>query len=475
MIELNGVLRKALTLGAAVLPLTSCSRQEIRPNVIFILADDLGYGDLGCLGQTRFQTPNIDRLASEGVLFTQHYSGSPVSAPSRSVLLTGLHSGHTPIRGNREMPGEGQQPLASSEYTLFDLFKGEGYTTGVFGKWGLGYPGSDGTPSRHGVDDFYGYNCQRYSHSYYPDHLWDNDRKLILSGNLDRKEGDYAPALIHDQALSFIRDHKDRPFFMIYSSVLPHAELKAPEDDMALFGDAFQPEVPFKGDDGGPYFRKGSYGSQERPHTAFAAMVTLLDRQVGEIAELIDSLGLAENTMIVFTSDNGPHQEGGADPDFFDSNSCWRGYKRDLYEGGIRVPFIVRWQGTAPAGVTSDHISAFWDFMPTMADMLDVDLPSATDGISYLPSVTGEGEQKIHDFLYWEFHEAGGRQAVRCGDWKAVVNNLSSGRHIELFDIAADSSETRDLAAEYPEIVMSMDSLMRVSHVPSEVFPFPGD
>lgn len=461
--------------GTAVLNVTSCTEPASHPNVVFILADDLGYGDINCLGQQKFETPNMDSLASQGILFRQHYSGSPVSAPSRSVLLTGLHSGHTPVRGNKEMPGEGQQPLASETYTLFDLFKEKGYSTGVFGKWGLGYPGSDGTPAKHGVDDFYGYNCQRYSHSYYPDHLWDNDEKVVLEGNKNRQENDYAPYLIHDQALDFIRRHKDKPFFMMYTSVLPHAELKAPAAEMERFGDAFEPEIPFKGDDGGPYFRLGAYGSQEKPHTAFAAMVTLLDRQVGEIVAELEELGIADNTIIVLTSDNGPHQEGGADPDFFDSNSCWTGYKRDLYEGGIRLPLIVRWDGKVKPGQVSDHVSAFWDFMPTMADMLGIELPVKTDGISYLPSLTGNGEQAEHDYLYWEFHELGGRQAVRCGDWKAVANNILAGRNVELYNLNDDPSETVDLSETFPEKTAYMDSLMRVSHTPSESFPFPGD
>lgn len=461
--------------STAALNLISCSKTAPVPNVVFILADDLGYGDLGFLGQKHFDTPNIDRLASQGMVFTQHYSGSSVSAPSRSVLLTGLHTGHAPIRGNKEMPGEGQEPMPSSAYTLFDLFKDKGYSTGVFGKWGLGYPGSDGAPSAHGVDDFYGYNCQRYSHSYYPDHLWDNDEKVVLKGNIDRQENDYAPALIHEQAIDFIREHKDAPFFMMYTSVLPHAELKAPKEDIDRFADRFAPETPFNGVDDGPYYRKGNYESQPRPHAAFAAMVTLLDRQVGEIVAELEALGIADNTMIVFTSDNGAHQEGGADPDFFDSNSCWRGYKRDLYEGGIRVPLIVRWDGKVREGSVSGHISAFWDFLPTLAEAIGADVPEGTDGVSFLPELSGQGEQQEHDYLYWEFHELGGRQAVRCGDWKAVVNNISAGRNVELYNLKDDPSETADLSERFPEKTAYMDSLMRVSHTPSESFPFPGD
>lgn len=472
---MNRVLPFFALCGAAALGMTSCQERDGQPNVVFILADDLGYGDLSFLGQKQFETPNIDRLASQGMVFTQHYAGSPVSAPSRSSLLTGLHTGHAPIRGNKEMPGEGQQPMPSSTYTLFDLFKSNGYATGVFGKWGLGYPGSDGCPSAHGVDDFYGYNCQRYSHSYYPDHLWDNDVKVVLEGNKDRQENEYAPHLIHEQALDFIREHRREPFFMMYTSVLPHAELKAPAEEMAKFGDKFEPETPFKGEDDSPYFRKGAYASQDKPHAAFAAMVTLLDRQVGELVEELEKYGIADNTIIVFTSDNGPHQEGGADPDFFDSNSCWTGYKRDLYEGGIRVPLIIRWDGVVSEGTTCDLVSAFWDFMPTMAEMTGTQIPVNVDGISYLPTLTGREGQKYHDHLYWEFHEAGGRQAVRSGNWKAVAYNLSAGRRMELYNVVNDPSETNDVADKNPALVSYMESLMDSARTPSAEFPFPLD
>lgn len=461
---------------ATGLALTACSDNHNKPNVVIILADDLGYGDLSCMGQRHFSTPNIDSLASEGVVFSQHYAGAPVSAPSRSVLLTGLHSGHTPIRGNREMPGEGQQPLAGDTFTLFDLFKDAGYATGAYGKWGLGYPGSDGTPAQHGVDEFYGYNCQRYAHSYYPDHLWHNDEKIVLEGNTQARTNDYAPELIHKQALDFIERNSDQPFVMYYASVLPHAELVVPEAELSKFEGQFADERPYVGLDSGPFFRKGGYASQEHPRAAFAAMVTMLDRHVGEIMQKLEEEGIADNTILIFTSDNGAHFEGGADPYFFNSSAGMRGFKRDLFEGGIRVPMIIRWpSGNAQGGRRTDHVCAFWDIMPTLAQVLDVELPVSVDGISFLPELKGQEGQGQHEYLYWEFHENGGRQAVRMGDWKGIAYGLDQGRRVRLYNLKQDPTESVDLASDYPEMASKMDSLMRTSHVPSPDFPFPGD
>ena len=444
------------------------------PNIVFILADDLGYGDVGCLGQQKIPTPNIDRLAAQGKLFTQHYAGSPVSAPSRSCLVTGQHTGHTPIRGNKEYSGEGQQPLPEDTYTVFRLFKEHGYTTGVFGKWGLGAPQTVGAPNAQGVDEFFGYNCQRLAHSYYPYHLWHNTEKVMLEENSGMSEGAYAPYLIHEAALQFIEQNRRNPFFLWYTTTIPHAELRLPASEIDKF--VGRPELatekPFHGCDSGPAYKNGGYGSQEHPHAAYAAMVALLDRQVGELCDRIDSLGLADNTLIVFSSDNGPHREGGADPEFFNSNGRLRGFKRDLYEGGIRVPFIVRWPGVVEAGSRTGHVSAFWDFLPTVAELLDAAVPVPIDGISYLPTLTGKGVQREHDYLYWEFHEIGGRQAVRQGDWKAIRYNVSKDGGIRLYHLADDIRETRDRAAEYPRKVEMFDSLMRVARTESEIFRF---
>lgn len=444
------------------------------PNIIFILADDLGYADLSCMGQTKFSTPNIDSLAAQGVMFTQHYSGSSVSAPSRSCLITGQHTGHTVIRGNKELPVEGQYPLPADTYTIFKMLKDNGYKTSVFGKWGLGAPGTEGAPENQSVDEFFGYNCQRLAHSYYPYHLWHNSGKIVLDGNAGKDENDYAPFLIHDKALDFIRDNRDTTFFMWYTSVIPHAELKVPEEELMPFvgRPILEEEKSYHGCDDGEYYKNGGYGSQQYTHAAFSAMVSVLDRQVGEICALIDSLGIADNTIIIFTSDNGPHVEGGADPDFFDSNGELRGYKRDLYEGGIRVPFIVKWDNVIKENTKSNHVSAFWDFMPTMADVIGADVPDNIDGISYLPSLNGHGEQKEHDYLYWEFHENNGRQAVRKGDWKAVKYDVHNNGSIELYNLKIDVSEKFNLADAYPQKVAELDSLMKVSRTESELFDF---
>ncbi len=469
-------MKKIVYAGLAALPVLSCAPEKPveKPNIIFILADDLGYGDLSCYGQEKFSTPNIDRLAQQGKLFTQHYAGCSVSAPSRSSVITGLNTGHTPIRGNKEMGGEGQYPIPASTSQIFKFLQANGYVTGCFGKWGLGAPSTEGAPEVQGVDEFFGYNCQRLAHNYYPDHLWHNAERIVLEGNQGRGEEQYAPYLIHDKALDFIDINKDRPFFLWYTTTIPHAELRLPEEEIApLRGlPQFEPEVPYEGIDEGPQYKTGGYGSQETPHAAFAAMVTLLDKQVGEISAKLDELGIAENTILVFASDNGPHKEGGADPEFFNSNGPLRGVKRDLYEGGIRVPLIVRWPGHVEAGTTSDHISAFWDFLPTVADVIGVELDFPTDGISMLPELTGEGVQQEHDQLYWEFHEGGGRVAIRRGDWKAVVYNITHGGKMQLYNLAVDPGEEHDLAAEHPEMIEEFRGLFRASRVPSDIFNF---
>ncbi len=475
VVATTAAMMSCLSTDIKITAIDTCDSQNIKnPNIIFILADDLGYADLSCMGQTKFSTPNIDNLAQRGITFTQHYSGSSVSAPSRSCLITGQHTGHTVIRGNKELPVEGQYPLPSDTYTIFKLLKENGYKTSVFGKWGLGAPATYGSPENQNVDEFFGYNCQRLAHSYYPYHLWHNSEKIILDGNKGKNENDYAPYLIHNEALDFIRDNKDTTFFMWYTSVIPHAELKLPQQELEFFvgKSELEEEKSYQGCDDGEYYKNGGYGSQRYTHAAFASMVSVLDRQVGEISALIDSLGIADNTIIIFTSDNGPHIEGGADPDFFDSNGELRGYKRDLYEGGIRVPFIVKWDNVIKKNTKSDHISAFWDFLPTMADILNAETPDNIDGISYLPTLKGIGSQMEHDYLYWEFHENNGRQAIRKGDWKAVRYNVHNDGKIELYNLEDDMSEKYNLAEKYPEMVAEFDSLMKVSHTESDLFMF---
>lgn len=465
-------------LGGLLLVLSlSCgvpTESERPPNIIFILADDLGYGDLSCLGQQHFATPHLDQLAAGGMLLRQHYAGSTVCAPSRSALLTGLHTGHTFVRGNQEVQPEGQYPLPDSVVTLAEVLQAQGYVTGAFGKWGLGYPGSEGDPNRQGFDTFFGYNCQRYAHHYYPRHLWHNQDRVSLPANAGTAKGVYAPDLIQAEALAFIEAHQARPFFLFVPTPLPHAELAAPEHLMAKYKDAFLPETPYVGYDGGEGYREGRYESQARPHAAFAAMVDLLDQQVGEIVARVEALGLAEQTLIIFTSDNGPHREGGADPDYFGSNGPFRGYKRDLYEGGIRVPTIAYWPGHIAPGTQRDHVSAFWDYFPTLATLAGAAVPAGLDGLSLLPTLLDTGRQAQHPHLYWEFHELGGRIAVRRGPWKAVKYQYLTQPQApaELYHLEQDPGETQDLATQYPDIRAELEALMTNSRTPSPIFRF---
>ena len=446
-----------------------------KPNIVYILADDLGYGDLSCYGQTRFQTPNLDKMAGEGMMFTQHYAGTTVCAPSRSSLMTGQTTGHTPIRGNKEVRPEGQWPIPDSAFTMAEMLKQAGYVTGGFGKWGLGYPGSEGEPNKQGFDEFFGYNCQRLAHNYYPSYLWDNDEKVMLEGNSGDKFEEYAAGIIHQHALQFIEDNRDKPFFLYYPNTIPHAELLLPEENLAEFRGKLLPEKEFNGaGPGDENFRDGAYGTQPEGHAAFAAMVTLLDRQVGEVLAKLKELGLDKNTIVMFSSDNGPHLEGGADPDYFNSNGPLQGYKRDLYEGGIREPMIAWWPGKIQAGTKTGHISAFWDVMPTVAELAGIEPPENIDGISFLPTLLNKEGQKEHDYLYWEFHERGGRKALRKGDWKLVQYNVLDPEKTttELYDLSKDIGEGNNVADEHPEIVKELTELMNSARTESEVFSF---
>lgn len=476
----NRKLVQVLVVTAVTMSLASCQsksskqREEVRPNIIYILADDLGYGDVSCYGQEHFQTPNIDRLAVEGMLFTQHYAGSTVCSPSRSSLMTGQHTGHTFIRGNRSMPNHGNYPINAESVTVAELLKEAGYVTGAFGKWGLGMNATTGDPNQQGFDEFYGYLSQTLAHNYYPYHLWHNQKKIVLEGNQGTKKETYAPNLIHQKALSFIEENKDTSFFLYYPTTIPHAELAAPEVYMQKFRGKFLPEKSYEGaDEGAPRYKAGGYASQDEVHAAFAAMVTLLDDQVGEIEAKLKELGIADNTIIIFTSDNGPHQEGGADPDYFNSNGPLTGYKRDLTEGGIREPMLVVWPEKIKAGSQTDHVSAFWDFLPTVCDLLNIKQPDSIDGISYLPNLLGE-EQLKHDYLYWEFHEQGGKQAVRLDNWKGIRLNMNDNPEapISLYNLENDLEEQNDLSADYPDIVEKISEIMKKEHTKSEVFSF---
>ncbi|MEL7585320.1 MAG: arylsulfatase [Prolixibacteraceae bacterium] len=447
-----------------------------KPNIIYILADDLGYGVVGCYGQTMIKTPNIDKLATEGMLFTQHYAGCTVCAPSRASLMTGLHTGHTPIRGNKSAPNsEGQYPMPADTYTVGKMLREGGYATGCFGKWGLGYPYSEGAPENQGFDVFFGYNCQGLAHSYYPYYLWNNTDTLWLKGNEGTKTGEYSQDIIHQKALQFIKDNKNRNFFACLTYILPHAELVNPKDSIFdMYKDEFV-ETPFEGiDENNTRYKRGGYISNPHPKADFAAMVTRLDAYVGQVVSLIKELGLDENTLVIFTSDNGPHKESGADPAFFKSSGPLRGIKRDLYEGGIRVPFIARYPGKIKAGSVSDHVCAFWDMMPTFAELTGTKAADNTDGVSFLPTLFGKPGQKEHEFLYWEFHEGTGKMAVRKGDWKAIRLNIATPEKLrfELYDLSKDLPEKNNVAGQYPQIASELNKIMDEAHVPSPVWNF---
>lgn len=454
--------------GTLLTGFSACKKEapaEGRPvNVIYILADDLGYGDIGCYGQQKIKTPNIDRMAQEGMLFTQHYAGCTVSAPSRCSLMTGLHTGHSQIRGNKEIKPEGQQPMTEDTYTLGKLMKSAGYTTGIFGKWGLGYPGSTSVPANMGFDEFFGYNCQRQAHSYYPDHLWHNSDTVFLHENDNEGRKIYSQDLIHEQVLKFIRDNKDKPFYAMLTYTLPHAELNLPHDSIyQMYENAFE-EVPYDG--------KMGYHPSEKPYASFAAMVTRLDKYVGDVMAELKALGLDKNTIVIFTSDNGPHREGGANPDYFRSYGPLKGVKRDVYEGGIRVPMIAWGPEMIKAGVKSEHISAFWDVMPTLAELTGVTLPQAGDGISFLPTLLSKGEQKQHDYLYWEFHELNGREALRSGNWKLIRQPVVGETILELYDLSSDIHEDNNLSQQNPEKVKELEVLMDGARTESPLFNF---
>ena len=432
-----------------------------KPNIVYILLDDAGYGDLSCYGQQKFQTPNIDKLAAEGMRFTQHYSGSTVCAPTRCSLMTGKHTGHTYVRGNREVKPEGQAAMPADIVTIPRLLKQAEYKSGAFGKWGLGAPSSPSDPAEH-FDLFYGYNCQREAHTYYPGHLWKNKQKIEMDGET------YSQGPIMDEALQFVRDNKDNSFFLFLPVTIPHAAMHAPEKWVEPFRRKF------------PQFKNkiGKYrGPQvKNPIAAFAGMMTLVDHNVGQLMSLLKELNLDENTLVMLSSDNGPHKEGGHDPIFFNSNGPLRGHKRDLYDGGVRAPLIARWPGKIAAGAVSHLVSAHWDMLPTFCELAEVAIPSDTDGISMVAELTGKpDEQKKHDYLYWEFYERGGKRAVRFDKWKAVQTNLESADQatgIELYDLTTDIGEENDVANMYPKQIEKARSYFKDAHVPSEFWQF---
>jgi arylsulfatase len=440
-----------------------------RPNVIFILADDLGRGELGCYGQKKIRTPRIDRMAAQGLRFTQAYAGSPVCAPSRCALLTGKHGGHAWVRDNREIQPEGQLPIPDREITLAELFKRQGYATAAIGKWGLGPPGSEGDPIRQGFDLFFGYNCQRHAHNHYPRYLWRNDRRVTLAGNDGGRTGkQYSHDLFEAEALRFLREHRDRPFFLYLPFTVPHLAIQVPEDSLA--------EYRGKWDDP-PYDGKKGYLPHPAPRAGYAAMVSRLDRSVGRILDLLKELGLDERTLVLFSSDNGPTDPGagGTDSVFFESAGCFRGWKGDVYEGGIRTPLIARWPGRIKPGTVTDHVCYFPDVMPTLMEVIGAadKVPKGLDGVSFAPTLLGRPErQRQHEYLFWEFNGYGGQQAVRLGDWKGVRRNMLKGnKTVELYNLKEDVSERHNVAGRHPEVVRRIEAIMSSAHTPSKLFP----
>jgi len=441
-----------------------------RPNIVFILADDLGYAELGCYGQKKIRTPNIDKLASEGIKFTQHYSGSPVCAPSRCALMTGKHTGHAQIRSNKQVGGAegwklgattgGQWPLKAGTITVASILQKAGYATGAFGKWGLGRVGTTGDPNKQGFDHFFGYICQRQAHTYYPNHLWRDGKVQWIEANKDGKKQVYSHDLIAEEALKFITANQDSPFFLYVPFTIPHVALEVPEESLKEYRGKW-PDPPYTGDKG--------YFPHPTPRACYAAMVTRMDRDVGRIMSLLKELGLETETIVMFSSDNGPTYNGGSDSAFFESTGPLRGLKGSVYEGGIRVPFIARWPGRIKAGSISSHVSAFWDFLPTCCELIGEQPPGGIDGISMLPSMLGQPErQKKHEYLYWELR---GQQALRIGDWKAV--RLKPGRKVQLYNLREDIGEQYDVADRYPEMVAKASKLFQTARTESDVFPLP--
>lgn len=465
----------------------ACSQQPQQPNIVFIYADDMGIGDLGCYGQKYILTPNIDSMARQGMLFTNHYSGSAVSSPSRSCLMTGQHSGHTYVRGNFEVSSEnpleeGQMPLPESCVNIASMLHSAGYATGCFGKWGLGSIASSGAPLSQGFDTFYGYADQRHAHSHYPTYLIKDDSLVQLDNPpIPRNEqiddwydGDttvfakyrgreYSLDLMIDEAQKFIVEHTDGPFFAYIPVIVPHRALQVPEEEVERYRGCFEEE---------PYLGQDKFLPCQYPKSTYAGMISRLDSKVGEILHLLDSLGLSDHTLVLFSSDNGPCSIGGADTEFFNSSMGLSEGKRSLKEGGIRAPLVAYWPGKVPAGKTSDLLCCQYDFLATFAQMAGLKAPEDTDGISLLPTLLGrDNEQVHHQFLYWEYLEKGGQQAVRYDHYKAYRKGLSGGGDVpwELYDLTIDSSESHDIASNHPEIVAKIDSIALQEHTPAVI------
>lgn len=454
------------------------AQRESNPNVVLIVADDLGYGELGCYGQKWIQTPAIDRLAAEGIRFTQFYCGSPVCAPSRCVLLTGKSPAHAYIRDNRDPTGmedlrtkygwefPGQYPIPEDEVTIAELFKSKGYATAAIGKWGLGHVGTSGAPNVHGFDLFFGYYCQRHAHNHYPRFLWRNAEKIEYPGNdgVSRSGSVYSQDEFAREALKFIRDHRSEPFFLYLPLIIPHLSIQVPEVEL----ETYRRMIPEED------YQHTAYLKHPTPRAGYAGMITRMDRDVGAIVDLIEELGLAEDTLIVFTSDNGPtyNRIGGSDSDFFESTAGMRGRKGSVYEGGIRVPLIARWKNHIPAGTTTDAVAAFWDIVPTFCEIGNIKPPQTADGVSLVSILdTGKGIPQRR-YLIWEFAGYGGQQAIRMGDWKGVRIDLTKGnRQLQLFNLKTDPFEKHNVSANHPNLVNQMKSFLASDRTSSPLFP----
>jgi len=455
-------MRSLIVVFLAIFSVNLSQIEAAPPNVIYIMADDAGIGDFGCYGGEIIRTPNIDRMCAKGLKFTQHYSGSTVCAPSRSVLLTGQHTGHTRIRGN----GKGAH-LLDEDVTIGEIMKQAGYVTGAMGKWGVGSESDAGAPWKQGFDHYFGYLNQSRAHHYYQDYLWKDGKKVLYPDN-PTKRTHYSHDLFASDALEFIRQHQKERFFLYLPFTIPHVDLDVPEDSKAEYLGKLESEKPY-GTPGGQHYRHEKY-----PHATFAGMITHMDRDIGRIMNLLKELNIDEKTLVMFTSDNGATSAGGADPDFFNSNGPYRGIKRDLYEGGIITPMIARWLGVIEPGRVTDHLSGFQDVLPTLADLVNVDAPDNIDGISFLPTLLDNPtQQNKHEYLYWEFSEQGGKRALRQGDWKVVQLKVSSKKPKapELYNLKNDLGETTNLAKQHPEKLKELVKLMDEAHTPSEKFP----
>lgn len=448
--------------SSACTPSSEPEEPPTPPNFVYIMADDLGWADLGSYGQELIETPRLDRMAAEGTRFTQYYAGSTVCAPSRASLMLGQHTGHAWIRGN------GEYPIRPEDVTVAEVLKDAGYATGVVGKWGLGVEDTDGRPDRQGFDFSYGILHHVFAHRQYAGHLWRNGQQVEISREA------FVNDLFTDEALEFIRRSQQGPFFLYLAYTSPHAELLVPDDSVAPYRGRFE-ETPYVNEEADANWpradpRKWSgYRSQPEPRAAYAGMVTRIDRDVGRVLDLLAELGLDERTIVFFTSDNGPHKEGGHDPDFFPSARPLRGFKRDLYEGGIRVPMIVRAPGRVPSGQTSHAVWAHWDVLPTLADLAGAPAPKGLDGVSVRGALETGGEAPSRPPLYWEFHERGFDQAVRDGDWKAVRHGPD--QPLELYDLTRDLSEENDVAADHPEVVARIEAFLETARTESTLWP----